>query len=133
MKGQGRVLPSTEEAFVNRISEERSPDVQYLKARHMTEIRALVAEALASLEPRERTLLRHQYVDGLTLQQLSQLHDVHPVTVSRRLLRARRGLVAAIERRLRTQLGLSRSEGQSLIRALRSQLDLGLEHLLEPA
>jgi RNA polymerase sigma-70 factor len=63
--------------------------------------------AIAALEPTERLRLRLYYGQGLKLAAIGRLTGESEATVSRKLERARRGLRADIERRLRDDHHLS--------------------------
>jgi RNA polymerase sigma-70 factor (ECF subfamily) len=57
-----------------------SPDLALVKERCRSDLRASFAHALVALTPRERTLLRQHYIDGLTIDALSRLYQVHRST-----------------------------------------------------
>jgi RNA polymerase sigma-70 factor len=79
---------------------------------------ALVAQAIAGLEPEGKLLLLLYYEQGLTLDQMEGVVGVSKATLSRRLDRLRRGLREAIETSARRDLRLDAE-------ALRERLDLG--------
>ncbi len=87
--------------------------------------------ALATLSVRDRNLLRQYLVDRLTIDQLGRLYRVHRVTASRWVNRAREAFVAATLLALRRRLRVTRSELDSVLRLLRSQVDVSLRHLLQ--
>jgi RNA polymerase sigma-70 factor (ECF subfamily) len=82
--------------------------------------------ALNRLTSRERNLLRHQYVDGLTIEQMAALHGVHGTTVSRWLGTARRDLLSSIRGLFSERLKLDPGEIDSLIRVVQSQIEVSL-------
>ncbi len=99
--------------------------------------RALVATlkqslhaALAALTPRQRTLLRQQLLDGLTIDDLGALYRVHRVTAARWLVTARETLWRATVRGLRAATQLSATQVDWFITDARSALDLSLERVL---
>ena len=112
---------------------EDSPETRLLKERCRGEVRSAFDLALASLSPRERTVLRQHYVDGLTIDQLARLHRVHRATCARWIEAARAGLLRRVRRRLREAVGLDERELDSVIGLVRSQLDLSLSRLLPRA
>jgi RNA polymerase sigma-70 factor, ECF subfamily len=108
-----------------------SPELAQLKKRCRSELRTIFASALAALTPRERTLLRQHYVDGLTVDVLGQLHQVHRSTCARWLEAARIKILRTARSHLRTTLGLDATALDSAIALVRSQLDLSLSrHLM---
>lgn len=109
-----------------------SPELQVIKARCRSEIRAAVAAGLEALGDRERTLLRQHYVDGLSIDVLGRLHRVHRATAARWLTSARADLLRAMRRHFQSALGMDRRDLDSAIGLVRSRLDLSLSRLLAP-
>ncbi|NVJ18587.1 hypothetical protein [Myxococcus sp. AM010] len=90
-------------------------------------------DALASLAPEERNLLRWHFIDGLPTPRLAALHGTHRVTMFRRLRQVCEALADRTRRLLLERLPLPAGELESLNRLIRSQLDLSLERLLPAA
>jgi RNA polymerase sigma-70 factor (ECF subfamily) len=107
-----------------------SAELVLLKQRCLDVVRAGFASALASLSPRQRTLLRQRYVDGLGIDTLCQLHRVHRATCARWLDAARVKVMRGIRRHLRTTLGIDGEELDTAIALVRSRLDLSLARQL---
>ncbi|HEX3760807.1 MAG TPA: sigma factor-like helix-turn-helix DNA-binding protein [Kofleriaceae bacterium] len=107
-----------------------SPEIRVLKDRCRADVRAGFAAALASLDPRERTLLRQHYVDGLSIDVLGPLHGVHRSTCARWIEAARAKILRGIRDHLRVHLGLTSAELDSALTLVRSQLDLSLSRHL---
>jgi RNA polymerase sigma-70 factor (ECF subfamily) len=105
-------------------------ELDYLRQRHQADFQAALAEALAALPARERTVLRLHFVEGLSLDRIGAMYQTHKSTVSRWLTRARADVLAEVRRRLAEKLQLSAEELQSLLRIVRSQLDASLSKLL---
>ncbi|MBX7082699.1 MAG: sigma-70 family RNA polymerase sigma factor [Nannocystaceae bacterium] len=101
-------------------------ELGHLKATYAADLEAALATALAALDPRERNLLRHYFVDGLTVDEIGRLQGVHRSTAARWVVRAREQLREAVIVLVHQRLGLSPSEVESLGRFVRSQLDLSL-------
>ena len=109
---------------------EDDPALQILRDRYAGELRAAFEVALRELDPKDRTLLRQQFVDGLGTEALAVLHRVHRVTMFRRLGKVRRRLLAATRRELGARIGVKHSELDSLMRAVKSNVELTLERVL---
>jgi len=107
-----------------------SAELALLKQRCLHVVRAGFTSALASLSPRQRTLLRQRYVDGLGIDTLCQLHRVHRATCARWIDAARVKVVRGVRRHLRVTLGLERDELDTALALVRSQLDLSLSRQL---
>jgi RNA polymerase sigma-70 factor (ECF subfamily) len=106
-----------------------SPELRVLKERCRKDVRSGFAAAVAALSPRERTLLRQHYIDGLSIDALGPLHGVHRATCARWIEAARAKILRGIREHLREALGLGSAELESAIQLVRSQLDLGLSQL----
>jgi RNA polymerase sigma-70 factor (ECF subfamily) len=107
-----------------------SPELALLKQRCREDLRTGFASALAKLTPRERTLLRQHYVDGLTVDMLAPLHQVHRSTCARWIEAARGKVLRGVRNHLRARLGLDDAELDAAIAMVRSQLDLSLSRHL---
>jgi RNA polymerase sigma-70 factor (ECF subfamily) len=103
-----------------------APDLAELKAKYRQQFKAAVEAALAGLSERDRGVLRFAIQHGLTADQIGQLYGVHRVTVARWLRSIRDALTAAIV----AHLGVERSELDSMLRLIRSQMSLSVQRLL---
>ncbi len=107
------------------------PELEHLKRHYRADFEDVFPQAIEGLSSRERTLLRQRFVDGLTIQQLCQLYDVHPATMARWLAKARSTMLMRIRKLLMQRLKLNMSEFSSLVRMVRSQLDITLRRFLQ--
>lgn len=105
--------------------------LQSLKAEYRGEFAAALREAIQLLSPEDRTLLRQQVVDGLSIDAIGAAFGVHRATAARWLVRARASLVAATHRQLAARLRLPLDEIESAIRFIHSQLDASMARYLE--
>jgi RNA polymerase sigma-70 factor (ECF subfamily) len=93
------------------LPEESSPDAMVARTsatnpdrgRFVTAMHAVLAAALAALEPRARLRLRCYYAQEMTLAQIGRVTREHEATVSRQLARTRKAVRADAERRLRDE------------------------------
>jgi RNA polymerase sigma-70 factor (ECF subfamily) len=106
-------------------------EVDFLKARYQPLFRDAFAEALAALSPRERNVLRLHLAQGLSIDQLGALYQVHRATAARWLVRAREQLLELTRERLASRLELADAELDSMIQLLRSRFDVSVRRLLE--
>lgn len=104
------------------------PAMLVLRHRYRADLAAALTTAIAQLTARERTLLRYSLVDGLDLSEIGAIYHTHKSTISRWLALARTNLWRATRDALAGAFG--GEELESLIRAVRSGLDLSLERLL---
>jgi RNA polymerase sigma-70 factor, ECF subfamily len=106
------------------------PQLEYLKRVYGESFRTAFGDAVASLVPRERNLLRLAVLDGLGIDQLAAIFHVHRATAARQLKAARATLVAATRDRMRVALSISESELESIMRMIHSMADITLGHVL---
>jgi RNA polymerase sigma-70 factor (ECF subfamily) len=113
------------------------PVLEKLKQTYRQQFSACFVEALADLSARERTLLCYNVLDRLSIDQIGALYRVHRATAARWLDRIRSRLAKDTEERLGQVLAISGTEVASIIRLVRSQLNVSLQRILsqerEPA
>jgi RNA polymerase sigma-70 factor len=107
------------------------PELAALKGEHREAFAAALSETLRTLDGDDRSLLRFYLADKLTLAEIAALFKVNRTTIVRRLVDCRRRILDETRRRLLAALELSHDEADSLMRQLRSQLDLSIHRLLE--
>lgn len=105
------------------------PELELLRARYREEVKRAFAAALAELGERERTVLRQYHLDGLTIDQLAALHQVNRATTARWVAAARKELVARTRDQLVGRFGIAPTEVDSIIRLVRSQLDVSVREI----
>lgn len=114
----------------NELSDATSPELTYLKQLYGDAFKAAFEEAVRGLTARERNLLRYQYIDGLTGDEIARLHGTHRATIVRWLARARETLLATTRDLLISRLSLDPKEFESIARLVQSQLDFSIRTLL---
>ena len=106
------------------------PDLEYLRRTYRREFERAFRAAIQTLPPRDRTLLRQHFLDGVHINQLGALYRVHRATIGRWLERARAQVLAATRAHLMEHLDVPRGEIESILRLVLSQLDLDVRPLL---
>jgi RNA polymerase sigma-70 factor (ECF subfamily) len=106
------------------------PMLSQLKAEYRTEFATALREAIPTLGAEDRTLLRQQIVDQLSIDEIGAAFGVHRATAARWLQRARGALVTATRGRLAARLKLPVEEIDSVIRLVQSQLDASVVRYL---
>ncbi len=101
------------------------------KAQYAAAFRTAFAETIATLDERQRTLLRQHHLDRLSVDALASLHKVHRATAARWVASAREALLAGIRERMVKLLAISGSELDSALRMARSQLDVSIHRLFD--
>lgn len=102
------------------------PYLNALLSRCAPAVRRAVADALAALDDDDRLLLKLHYVDGLTIDELSPLLDVHRATAARRVARLRSQLGETVRLAAASVLDIDVTELESLVATLLSRLDISL-------
>jgi RNA polymerase sigma-70 factor (ECF subfamily) len=102
------------------------PELLLVRERCRDAVQAALHAAVAALDDRERTLMRLTLRDGLTVDQLGALFQVHRATAARWLAAVRAKLRATVRERLVTTLNLGTGEVDSFIQAIGSRIDLSL-------
>jgi RNA polymerase sigma-70 factor (ECF subfamily) len=127
-KGEASAAPALEDAAQGILVH---PELDFIKARHRAEFEAAFRAALLALPARDRSLLRLHYVESLSVEAVGALHGVHRATATRWLATSRQLLVDDLRRRLAESLRLSRHEVDSLVKLLRSTLEVSLRRALQ--
>lgn len=107
------------------------PLMSQLKAQYRSEFAAALRDAIAALDAEDRTLLRQQIVDQLSIDEIGTAYGVHRATAARWLVRARDKLVEATHAGLATRLEVPVDEIESVIRLVQSRLDASMVRMLD--
>jgi RNA polymerase sigma-70 factor (ECF subfamily) len=106
------------------------PMLSQLKAEYRSEFATALAQAIAKLSAEDRTLLRQQVVEGLSIDEIGAAFGVHRATAARWLTRARSALVATTHEVLAARLEIPVAEIESVIRLVQSRLDASVVRML---
>lgn len=107
-----------------------NPGKQHLRSTYTSELKRAIHDAFASLEVRQRNLLRQHILDELTIDDLARLYRAHRATCARWLADARAELGKNTRKRLIASLGIDREEVESLLRFLDSDIELSISRIL---
>jgi RNA polymerase sigma-70 factor (ECF subfamily) len=105
-------------------------DADPLKAAYRGPFRQAVRTALEGLEPRDLTLIRMRYVDGLTLKRIAATYRVHLATVHRWIDAIQNRLLERTRALMMEALEIDAEECASVFRMMQSHLDLTITTLL---
>jgi RNA polymerase sigma-70 factor (ECF subfamily) len=106
------------------------PELDFVKLRDREALRHILQDALRALPARDVNLLRLHYAESVSLDRLAGLEHVSRSTVARRLVAARAAALDGVRALLRERLRLTAHEGESLMRLVRSRLELSLRRAL---
>jgi RNA polymerase sigma-70 factor (ECF subfamily) len=121
-----RDTPIEDALLAQKLMPADDPELAYLKGMYRQEFKHAFAEAMQGLGDRERTLLRQHMLDGLNIDELGALYRVHRATAARWLESARQKLVERTLASLRSRLRVQPEELDSILRLIRSQLDVSV-------
>jgi RNA polymerase sigma-70 factor (ECF subfamily) len=107
------------------------PELDYLKKRYASEFREAFAAVLAGLPAKQRNILSLYFLDGMTTQAIGALYRVDATTVGRWLARLRQSILDSTHRALAERVQAQGSEVESLIRLVRSQLEVSICRFLQ--
>lgn len=109
----------------------QSPEHQVARAKWQRLFDEALRAAFQSLSEEERSLFRLQFRQGLTLDELAKVLQVHRATVARRIAEARETLWRRLTEHIRGSLGAAEAEeAETLLRDYRSRLEISLSALL---
>jgi len=108
------------------------PELGFLKEHYRGEFRTAFVDALGELAPRDRNVLRHHYVHGLTIDEIGTMYGIHRSNAARRIAKARDQLLSGTRRRLVLGLKVDRREFESIMRLIESRIDVSIQRMLGP-
>jgi RNA polymerase sigma-70 factor (ECF subfamily) len=130
-KAQQRTEP-LEEHLVEDPGYGDDPALEELKAKYRAELAEAFRTALTELPARDRTLLRYQLIDGLTIDEIGAIFRVHRATAARWIAKIREDLVGRTRSLMAESLGVDTAEAASIVRLVQSQLDMSVIRHLGP-
>jgi RNA polymerase sigma-70 factor, ECF subfamily len=131
-KAQSRAIELEDYMLDDAATVDPDPALEDLKAGYRDQLADAFREALKTLSARDRTLLRYQIVDGLTIDDIGELYRVHRATAARWLATIRDGLVERTRSLLADALGVNTAEAASIVRLVHSQLEVSVIRHLGP-
>jgi RNA polymerase sigma-70 factor (ECF subfamily) len=129
-QGKVEAADSQLEQLAKGVLSEHDPELFAMKQEHIGVFRQVFGEAMETLTSEERVVLRLKLLEGVNIDRIGVMFNVHRATVARWISRAQEKLAAELRSRLAARLDLSESELSSLIRLVDSQLDVSLSHWL---
>ena len=106
------------------------PELAFLKQHYRAPFKAAFQAALSRLTSQQRTVLRLHLLDGLNIERIGDIYEVHRATVARWIAHCRQLLLEETCRELSNTLGLAPDELHGIIALLQSNLDVSLSRLL---
>ena len=113
------------------LAEGTAPDLKRARAQCQAAFRAALEEAVAALPVRERTALRLNAIDGMSIDQLARIYKAHRSTAARWVAHARESIEAHVRESLASRLKLCGPELDSVVRLVQDDLPASLSRMLE--
>ena len=110
-----------------------SPELALMRAHLADKFKTALQDALATLTPRDRNLLRLHFVDGLSLEELGAMVGAHKSTMSRRLQKLQEVLVEESRAALQRRYGIRTRELSSVMKLFSQRVQLSVRGALGPA
>jgi RNA polymerase sigma-70 factor, ECF subfamily len=124
---------SSDENLAGIPSPGHDAELALLKEKYAADFNAAFAASVQALESRDRNILRQHYIDGLTVDELAPLYRVHRATAARWIAKIRATLLEQTRERLLERLKVQPQELESIMRLVRSQLEVSLQDFLTRA
>jgi RNA polymerase sigma-70 factor (ECF subfamily) len=121
-----REVAAEDDELAGLVARDDDPELGYLKRVYRAEFKAAFAAAVDALPDRERLVLRQNMLDGLSIDELAGFYRVHRATTARWIEAARKAVLEGTRKQLVARLQLSRSELDSIMRLIASNLDVSL-------
>jgi RNA polymerase sigma-70 factor (ECF subfamily) len=128
-----KLTADDEDALLLELPAVLAPEIEPSRSRYGEAFKRAFHAALNALPPRERTLLRLQFIDELTVDQVGVLYRVHRATAARWLAAARQSLLEQTSLQLAAELGLTMERLRSILEIVISHVDLSLLRALDAA
>jgi RNA polymerase sigma-70 factor, ECF subfamily len=108
----------------------RAPELSLMRARYGSIISQVMRAAVEELEERQRALLRYSLVGGWSIDRIAALYGIHRATAARWLAAARDALADSMRAKISAQLVMPVDDVDSIVRLVRSQIDVSLARIL---
>ncbi|HEY4060220.1 MAG TPA: sigma-70 family RNA polymerase sigma factor [Kofleriaceae bacterium] len=121
---RAKEVPS-DELLIERVVGTTEPALARLRTAYVVAFKRSFSAAFATLSLHDRDLVRRHHLDGLTLEQLAKLYDVHRATIARQLASVRSALVGATRDAMRSELSAS-TDLEEVLALIASKLEISL-------
>lgn len=106
------------------------PEATLIKERYREMLTAALQESLATLGPRDKTILRMHVVDQLNIDVIGRIYRVHRATVARWLVAIRTRVFDDLRARAALRWGASTNDLRSLARILGDEIRISAKRIL---
>ena len=131
LAGRAHERPTGDDALFDAVAHGIVPPQSHLKEAYRQSFKLAFEGALAALSIHDRLLLRQHFLDGLGIDRLAALHDVHRATAARWIATLVEQLLVDTRARLEMILDLPSDELDSVLRLIQSCLDASIGRALQ--
>jgi RNA polymerase sigma-70 factor (ECF subfamily) len=131
VKRERREVRVTDDSFLDALAPSGDPELAFLKGLYQQQFTAAFKAAVAATNAREKSLLRFSLLEGLSVDEIGKLHNVHRATAARWIAAARDGVIARLREGLKATMNVETEEMTSLLRLMASRLGMSLEQALK--
>jgi RNA polymerase sigma-70 factor (ECF subfamily) len=107
------------------------PATSLLKERYRPEFEAALKAQIAKLEQRDRAILKLHLLEGVSVEKIATMRSVHRVTIARWIWKASDTMLEGVREYFLERHGLIPGECDSLLRLVRSQINLDWARVFE--
>jgi RNA polymerase sigma-70 factor, ECF subfamily len=126
---QRRHTELSDEALTRLVPED--PELAYLRARYREEFQAALTAAVVGLTERQQVILRLTLVKGVSHARIAAIYGVNQSTVTSWATAARQRIWEELRHQLADRLRMGVAEVDSLIRFMKSDIQLSIPRTLE--
>jgi RNA polymerase sigma-70 factor (ECF subfamily) len=121
---------ANDEAAAELAAPELDPELLLLRRQYAAEFAVAFRTVIGELPPADRLLLRQHHLEGIGIDRLAAQHGIHRATAARRIAAVRELVFERVRRHLLATLRIGGDTFDSLVRIVRTELELGLDHYL---
>ncbi|HEY4058904.1 MAG TPA: hypothetical protein VGM39_19955 [Kofleriaceae bacterium] len=130
--GTKQETPVADDALFDAVAQGIVPSQSLLKDAYRTSFKTSFEAALAALSIHDRLLLKQHFLDGLSIDRMAALHDVHRATAARWIAKLLETLLGDTRARLQSALHVNAAELDSVLRLIQSCMDASVGRALSP-
>jgi RNA polymerase sigma-70 factor (ECF subfamily) len=119
-----------DDTLIDRLVPASDPEISILRAQYREVVDDAMRAALKTLNERNRALLCYAFIDGMNVDEVGRVYNVHRATAARWIAAAREELGTAIRDALAVRLKITVDEVDSIVRLVQSRIDVSLDRVL---
>jgi RNA polymerase sigma-70 factor (ECF subfamily) len=121
-----------DEGELERLATFDDPEIAYARGLYGRELKEAFQAALAQLPPRDASLLKLHFIEGMPASEVGRIYGVDGRTVQRWIASSRTQILTGTRANLKSKLGLNSSQLRSVLALARSDFGASVRRLLSP-